>query len=96
MAFSARGLSPVGPLNNNENPTVWVYKTLDAPGTVDGAAYWPTGYGLKVGDILFVVQVDSMDAPTALSAAQVTVVSAITAGLPDLGTGTVIVVTNSD
>ncbi len=49
----------------------WSYRTGDAPAAVDGAGYF-TGAAvamLRVGDLIFVQQVDDPEQPSAVSAA---------------------------
>lgn len=56
MAFNKDGLFLIGngngtaPLSRN----IWMYVTTDAIADVNTAAYFPTGYGLKGDDVMFV------------------------------------------
>lgn len=53
MALTASQITRVGPQNDNA-PTLWVYKTADTLATVDGAGYFNSlADRLKVGDFLF-------------------------------------------
>ena len=52
MALTASQLTRVGPQNDNA-PTLWVYKTADTLATVDGLGYFSAmADRLKVGDII--------------------------------------------
>lgn len=45
-----------GTFDGTAGPSIWVYKSADAIGTVKGADYFSNGaaLGLKVGDIMYV------------------------------------------
>lgn len=63
MAFNKQYLAPIA-VAGPDLPTVWMYKTTDPAATVDTASYFDVGLGLKLGDLIFRVTVDSLSAPT--------------------------------
>jgi hypothetical protein len=52
MAFNPDYFGPIGP-QSNVRPNMWSYKTADATTVVDAAGYFPVGYGIKIGDIVY-------------------------------------------
>lgn len=75
MAFSNAGLICT---LNSADVSYWHLKTVDAVGTVAGAGYvtgattaangkGAAGRGMKLGDVVFVIVVDSVSAPTTVS-----------------------------
>jgi hypothetical protein len=96
MAFNARGLAPIGPLNNNELPTLWMYATADAAATVDTAGYFPVGYGIKLGDIIQRVTYDAFPNPTSVSTAGTHLVNSVSATSIDVADTLAITVTDTD
>jgi hypothetical protein len=95
MAYAASGLIC---LSNTSIQSVWLLRTVDALGAADATGYitdastagsgkGAAGRGLKLGDIIFVQTVDSVTAPTSITAQSTGFVSAINA---TTGVGTVI------
>lgn len=85
-------------LSNTSINSQWLYRTTDALAVVDAAAYFtdagPTasgkglpGRGLKVGDLITVMVVDSISTPTAVTAMSTGVISAVSAST---GAGTLL------
>lgn len=95
MAFDARYLTCVGQIGN-EMPNLWLYKTTDAAAAVDSAGYFPVGYGIKLGDVIMRVTVDSLTAPTAASAAGFHIVNSVSATAIDVADALALTTTDTD
>jgi hypothetical protein len=68
MAYDAKHLTLMA---HGAGQQWWSYRTADAPATVDSAGYF-TGEApamLKLGDLIFVQQVDDPAAPASVTAA---------------------------
>lgn len=74
-------------------PQIWVYRSTDAAATVDAANYITNGgsLGMKVGDLVYVVDTDASPVITTLHQ-----VSATGDGTTDLNDLTTITQTDSD
>lgn len=96
MAFNARGLALIGPMNNNELPNMWMYASADAAATVDTAGYFPVGYGLKLGDLIYRVTYDAFPAYTSVSTAGLHVVTGASATQIDVTDATALGGTDTD
>lgn len=76
----------------------WSYRTTDTPAAVDTAGYF-TGEAvgmLKVGDLIFVQQVDNADTPTSITAAGWHLVLSIDGTTVDVSNATAVAVTDTD
>ena len=94
MAFDKQGLRLIRDLGPNH---YWAYYTADTPATVDSAGYFNEKAGeLKVGDILLVVQVDDVAAPTSVSAAGHHIVNANDGTTVDVTDATALSETDTD
>lgn len=87
MAYNNAGLIC---LSNTSINSVWLLRTVDALAGVDAAGYitgaatagsgkGAVGRGMKLGDIVYVQVVDSVTAPTSITAMSVGFISAINA-----------------
>jgi len=94
MAYSAIGLRPIkdlGPLN------YWHYITTDTPAGVDTTGYFNSAANmLNVGDIILVVQADSVTAPTAVTAAGHHIVNFNDGSIVDVTDATALSVVDTD
>jgi len=94
MAYSASGLrliKDLGPIH------YWHYITTDTPASVDTAGYFNSAVDiLNVGDIVLVVQADSVTAPTSVSAAGHHIVNANDGSIVDVSDATALSVTDTD
>lgn len=96
MAFNADYFGPVGP-QSNTRPNMWTYKTADTAAAVQVAGYFPPGYGLKIGDLVFRTTVTNLGASNeALSTAGWHVVKDVSKTAVDVTDVTVITVTDTD
>jgi hypothetical protein len=104
MAFDRNYLYPVG--GNSKRgvmPTLWMYMTTDAAATVDAAGYFDNGSttntGMRnqmmVGDVIIRLTVDSLTAPTSLTAPGFHVVNANSSGVIDVTDVTAFTVTDT-
>lgn len=93
MAYSTS--NPPEKLVSNLDGTfnIWVYRSTDAAATVDAANYFTNGgsLGLKVGDVMFVIDTDASPVITTLHQ-----VSATGDGTTDINDLTTITQTDSD
>ncbi|MDE2440028.1 MAG: hypothetical protein KGP14_03310 [Betaproteobacteria bacterium] len=79
--------------NMVNRPRVWTYSSTDAMSVVRAANYFSDAYniGMKVGDMVYVLQTTS----GAVTAATIAVVMTVTTTGADLSDGTAITVTNT-
>ena len=94
MAYAPTKLSLVGGDPRTSAPCMWAYKSEDAMTSVRAAGYIADAKfaGMKVGDIVHVITVNSSNV---VQTVYVTVVMSFTAGAADLADGTSITVTNT-
>jgi len=59
MAFNPDYFGPIGP-QSNLRPNMWSYKTADVANDVDTAGYFPVGYGIKIGDLVYRITVTNI------------------------------------
>lgn len=94
MAYNSAGLTLV---TNSAGTNLWVLKTVDIVGDADASGYITDasttssgkgvpGKGMKIGDMVFVIVVDSVTAPTSVSDTGWYYVSAVNAST---GAGTI-------
>ena len=97
MAFNADYLTCLNDIGSTK-PNIWLYKTADAAATVDTAGYFPVGYGLKVGDIIYRVTVDdvALDNAAAVSTAGWHVVLSVSSTAVDVSDTTALTLTDTD
>lgn len=95
MAFNARYLTCVNDISY-EKPNIWTYKTTDDAATVDSAGYFPVGYGIKLGDMVYRVTVDSLTAPTSVTTAGLHLVRAVSATSVDVADTLALTLINTD
>lgn len=75
----------------------WHYITADTPATVDSAGYFNAAKDeLNVGDVVLVVQVNSVSAPTTVSAAGHHIVNANDGTTVDVTDATALSTTDTD
>jgi hypothetical protein len=95
MAYNAQYLTLMA---HGAGQQWWSYRTDDAPAAVDSAGYF-TGEAvamLKVGDLIFVQQVDDPAAPSSVSAAGWHLVLSNDGSTVDVSNATVIATSDSD
>lgn len=96
MAFLARNLIKIAG-ESTEGIQIWSYKTDDAAAAVDSAGYFPVGYGLRMGDIIFRTTVTNLNLSNeALSTAGVHIVKDVSATAIDVTDTTAYTVTDTD
>ena len=96
MAFVDKYMTCIGDIGTTK-PNIWVYKTDDAAATVDTSGYFPVGYGLKIGDLIYRVTVTNLGLSTeALSTAGWHVVVTASSSAVDVSDTTALTVTNTD
>ena len=94
MAYNSAGLIC---MSNSAAQSLWLLRTVDIVGDADASGYITDagttasgkgvpGKGMKIGDIVFVVVVDSVTAPTSVSDVGMYYVSAVSAST---GAGTI-------
>jgi len=99
MAFALANFAPIGGQGGRgAAPQMFSYRTTDASTAIDAAGYFNTVNGLlQVGDLIYAVDVDDVDTPTAITSGSLLIVNSITAaGVVDTTNATVLVVTDSD
>lgn len=77
MAFNKEYFSPLASLGSNL-PMIWTYKTTEAMTDVRKDGYFPADIGINLGDIIEVVVVNSLTAPTSVTGVYRTYVNQIT------------------
>jgi len=95
MAYNAKFLTLMA---HGAGQQWWSYRTADAPATVDSAGYF-TGEAvgmLKVGDLIFVQQVDSPAAPASVTAAGWHLVLSNDGTTVDVSNATAVAVSDTD
>jgi len=94
MAYNTAGLrliKDLGPIH------YWHYITADTPATVDTVGYFNSAAEiLNVGDIVLVVQADSVTAPTTVTAAGHHIVNSNDGAIVDVTDATALSVTDTD
>lgn len=80
MAYNGDHLGLIN-LGSKSGRNVFCYTTTDVHTDVDAVGYFTDGYhrGMRVGDVLYVAQVDSLTAPTSVTALTMHAVSAANA-----------------
>lgn len=96
MAFLIANLCPIGGQSRKgKAPMVWSYRTTDASTTMDDAGYFNAAATLlQVGDLIYAVDVDDVDAPTAITTASLYVVNSNASGVVDVTDATALTVTD--
>jgi hypothetical protein len=96
MAFNARYLNKLAG-DTPESIQLWSYKTENAAAELDTASYFPVGYGLRAGDIVFRYTVTNLGASNeALSTHGVHVVKDVSSTAVDVTDTTAWTVTDTD
>ena len=95
MAYAPTKLALVGGDPRTSAPCMWAYKSEDAMTTVRVAGYFADGKfaGMKVGDIIYVIQVNSSNVVQAVTHS---VVLSFSSGAADIANGTAMTITDSD
>jgi hypothetical protein len=92
MAFNSAYLYPIGGNpKRGQVPTLWMYLTADAAATVDTVGYFDNGSttntGMRnvmmIGDVIIRMTVDSVTAPTTVSASGMHYVNSNASGIID-------------
>lgn len=105
MAFDSTYLYPVGGNpKRGKVPTMWMYMTADAAATVDTAGYFDNGSttntGMRnvmmIGDVIIRMTVDSVTAPTSVSASGFHVVVSNSSGIIDVADTLAFTATDTD
>ena len=96
MAFDATYLTCIGPASSNDKPNIWLYKSTDTAATVDSASYFPVGYGLKIGDLVYRITVNSVTAPTSVTAAGFHLVVDVSSTVVDVADVLALTLTDTD
>lgn len=95
MAFDGKYLICCGPASPQVQSD-WKYRTTDALATVDTAAYFSVGYGLKLGDVIEVQVVDALPNPTSITATGKMIVRSVSATAIDVADAVSIQGANTD
>lgn len=95
MAYNAKYLTLMA---HGAGQQWWSYRTADTPAAVDTAGYF-TGEAvamLKVGDLIFVQQVDNLAAPASVTAAGWHLVLSNDGSTVDVSNATVVATSDTD
>lgn len=105
MAFDSTYLYPIGGNpKRGKVPTMWMYLTTDTAATVDTAGYFDNGSTtntnmrnvMMLGDVVLRVTVDSVTAPTSVSAVGLHYVNANSSGIIDVADTLALTATDTD
>lgn len=105
MAFDSTYLYPIGGNSKRGKvPTLWMYLTADAAATVDTAGYFDNGSttntGMRnvmmIGDVVLRVTVDSVTAPTSVSAVGFHYINQNSSGIIDAADTLALTATDTD
>lgn len=96
MAFNAAYLTPMTQIGFGK-VNLWTYKTDDSAATVDTADYFPTGYGIKVGDWVLRTTVTNLGASNeAVATAGIHLVSTASSTSVDVNDVLALTLTDTD